>query len=167
MVTIETERLRLRAYERSDAETLQSLAGAREIADTMISIPHPLSLEAARSLIAPSLASDPSAVQLAVEQRESGEFIGSCELRDIDPEHAQAELSFWIGHPWWGQGYAAEAAGAVLQHGWRQHGLNRIYAYHMVRNPASGAVLRRLGMKQEGVLRERVQKWGVFEAVID
>ncbi len=165
MEPIETERLRLRAYLPSDAETLESLAGAREIADTMISIPHPLSLEAARSLIAQSLAPDPSALHLAVVQRESGEFIGSCGLREIDSEHSQAELSFWIGHPWWGRGYATEAAAAVLHRAWHELQLNRVYAYHMVRNPASGAVLRRLGMKQEGVLRERVQKWGVFEDV--
>ena len=165
MERIETERLRLRAFLRSDARALQSLAGDREVADTMISIPHPLSLEAARSRIEQPLGADPSALHLAVEQSESGELIGACDLRDIDREHSQAELSFWIGLPYWGQGYAAEAAGALMHHGLHQLELNRIYAYHMLRNPGSGAVLRKLGMKQEGVLRERVQKWGVFEDV--
>ncbi len=164
---LETERLRLRPYLTADADALQRLAGAREIADTMISIPHPFSMQAARSRIADqarAFRSDGS-VHFAVELRASKEFIGSCELRDVDPEHSQAELSFWIGHPWWGSGYAAEAAAAVLDHGFRELQLNRIYAHHMVRNPASGAVLRKLGMKQEGVLRQRVRKWGVLEDV--
>ena len=43
--------------------------------------------------------------------------------------------------------------------------LNRIHAHHMLRNPASGRVLEKIGMKQEGILRERVRKWGVFEDV--
>ena len=164
---IETERLRLRPYRAADAEALHRLAGAREIADTMISIPHPFSIEAAHSWIAnqaPAVASGASS-HFAIELRRSTEFIGSCALRDVDAEHSQAELSFWIGAPWWGYGYASEAAAAVLHHGFRELQVNRIYAYHMVRNPASGAVLRRLGMKQEGVLRQRVRKWGVFEDV--
>jgi ribosomal-protein-alanine N-acetyltransferase len=47
-----------------------------------------------------------------------------------------------------------------------QLGLNRIYAHHMVRNPASGRVLAKVGMKPEGLLRQRVRKWGVFEDVV-
>lgn len=164
---LETERLRLRPYLASDAEALHRLAGARAIADTMISIPHPFSLDAATS----SIASQGRAFELqrsvdfAVELRQSEDFIGSCGVRDVDQEHSQAEIWFWIGHAWWGQGYASEAAGALLRYGFRELRLNRMYAYHMVRNPASGAVLRKLGMKQEGILRQRVRKWGVFEDV--
>ena len=125
---LETERLRLRPYIAADAEALQRLAGAREIADTTISIPYPFSVEAARSWIASRtrvFGSDGS-VHFAVDLRGSREFIGSCELRDIDTEHSQAEFSFWIGHPWWGRGYASEAAAAVLRHGFRELQLNRI-----------------------------------------
>ena len=50
--------------------------------------------------------------------------------------------------------------------GFHSLGLNRIYAHHMHRNPSSGAVLRKLGMRREGLLRERVRKWGVFEDVV-
>jgi RimJ/RimL family protein N-acetyltransferase len=45
-------------------------------------------------------------------------------------------------------------------------GINRVHAYHMLRNPASGRVLARLGFREEGVLRQRVRKWGVFEDVV-
>lgn len=160
---LETDRLRLRPYLASDAEALAELAGAREIADTMISVPHPFSVDDARAWIANSAAY--GSAHFAVELRESGELIGSSEVRDIDTEHSQAELSFWIGVPWWGRGYATEAAALALDYGLRELGLNRLYAYHMVRNPASGAVLRKLGMRAEGVLRQRVRKWGVFEDV--
>ena len=45
-------------------------------------------------------------------------------------------------------------------------GLNRIHAHHMVRNPGSGRVLEKVGFQHEGLLRQRVVKWGVFEDVI-
>lgn len=66
---------------------------------------------------------------------------------------------------WWGAGCATEAASEVTRFGFDRLSLNRIYAYYMVRNPAAGAVLLKLGMKQEGLLRQRVRKSGAFEDV--
>jgi ribosomal-protein-alanine N-acetyltransferase len=93
-------------------------------------------------------------------------LIGCAGLRDIDLEHMQAELGFWIGVDWWGQGYAREAAAAVIQFGFEQLGLNRIYAHHMARNPAAGQVLLHTGMQREGLMRARVKKWGLYEDVV-
>jgi RimJ/RimL family protein N-acetyltransferase len=164
---IETARLKLRPFLADDAEPFSDLAGAREIADTMISLPHPLSIARARSSIAAQAADFQAerSVHFAVEHRRAPGLIGAVELRDVDRDHSQAELSFWIAVSQWGRGYAAEAAHAVVQHGFVEVELNRIYAHHMLRNPASGAVLRKIGMKLEGVLRERVCKWGVYEDV--
>ena len=164
---LETDRLRLRPFVAEDASLLAELAGEREIADTMISIPHPFSIAAARTAIAASEASFQSgrSVHFAIESKGGVRLVGCVELRDVDREHSQAELSFWIGRPAWGRGYASEAARTVVRFGFEGLGLNRIYAYHMLRNPASGAVLRKAGMRHEGTLRERVQKWGVFEDV--
>jgi [ribosomal protein S5]-alanine N-acetyltransferase len=101
-----------------------------------------------------------------VTLRPGGSLIGAMGLRDIDTEHSLAEMGFWIGLDWWGQGYATEAGRAVLQFGFEQLNLNRVHAHHMVRNPASGRVLEKIGMRQEGLLRQRVKKWGVFEDVV-
>lgn len=164
---LETARLRLRPFIADDSPALADLAGAREIADTMISFPHPFSLSTARTTIAANAADFGSgrSVHFAVQLKASPILIGCAELRDIDRDHSQAELRFWIGTSVWGQKYASEAAQAVVRHGFEAIALNRIYAYHMVRDPASGAVLSKLGMKQEGTLRERVKKWDVFEDV--
>ena len=87
-------------------------------------------------------------------------------LREIDTEHSQAEMGFWIEVESWGKGYATEAARAVVRSAFDQLKLNRVYAHHMVRNPASGRVMEKVGMKREGLLRQRVRKWGVFEDVV-
>jgi len=166
--TLQTKRLVLRPLLAHDAPALSRLAGRREIADTTISIPHPYSEEQARQWIANAMdlfGRGKSAV-FAMELKQGGDLAGTIGLRDIDLEHSQAELGFWVAVECWGQGYATEAAQAVLGFGFEQLGLNRIYAHHMVRNPASGHVLARIGMKREGLLRQRVRKWGVFEDVV-
>src|SRR5208283_1719344 len=71
-----------------------------------------------------------------------------------------------IGVPFWGKGYSTEAARRVVRYAFEDLNLNRVYAHHMVRNPASGRVLEKIGMKREGLLRQRVRKWGVFEDVV-
>ncbi|RUS96530.1 hypothetical protein DSM106972_087170 [Dulcicalothrix desertica PCC 7102] len=85
--------------------------------------------------------------------------------RDIEREHSQAELSFWLAVGVWGQGYMSEALKPLLRFGFEDLGLNTLYAYHMIKNPGSGKVLQKNGFVQEGILRQRVRKWGVFEDV--
>jgi RimJ/RimL family protein N-acetyltransferase len=158
---IRTERLILRWFQRSDAEPLAALAGDRAISDTMISVPHPLPAGFALRWVT---AEAPN--RFAVCEAASGLLAGAIELRELDAEHCQAELSFWIGRPFWGRGYATEAGLAVIRYAFATLDLNRVYAFHMVRNPASGQVLAKLGMRQEGLLRQKVRKWGRFEDVV-
>jgi ribosomal-protein-alanine N-acetyltransferase len=164
---LQTARLRLRSFLSDDADGLSRFAGDREVAGSMISLPHPISPGIARSTIA-GIAADfqaNRAVHFALERLDMPGLIGAVELREIEREHAQAELSFWIAPPFWGQGFATEAARESLRYGFGEFGLNRIYAYHMLRHPASGAVLRAIGLVHEGVLRQRVRKWNQFEDV--
>jgi len=164
---LETRRLQLRPLSRSDIQDIQKAASFREIADTMISLPHPypdgeakryferqqLELEAERAFV------------FSIRLKEDGGFCGLIELRAIEREHSQAELSFWLARESWGQGYMSEAVRALVHYGFEMLGLNRLYAYHMKRNPATGRVLEKCGFQQEGMLRQRVIKWGIFEDV--
>ena len=166
--TLETERLLLRPLTPGDAPAVACLAGRREIADTTISIPHPYSEEQARQWIAGQvgLFANGKFCVFGMQLKHPVSLAGTIGLREIDAEHSQAELGFWVAVNLWGQGYATEAARQVVSFGFEQLGLNRIYAHHMVRNPASGRVLAKIGMRHEGVLRQRVRKWGVFEDVV-
>jgi [ribosomal protein S5]-alanine N-acetyltransferase len=167
-VRLETERLVLRALRPDDAQTVARLAGRREIAHTTSSIPHPYSVRQAQEWIAIHAGQQDASKETAfgVTMKADGQLIGVVGLREIDTEHSQAEMGFWIGVEWWGNGYAAEAAKTVIAYAFQELKLNRIYAHHMVRNPASGRVLEKIGMKREGLLRQRVRKWGVFEDVV-
>jgi len=166
-IVLTTPRLRLRPIEGSDALAIQKAASARKIADTMISLPHPYPEGEATRYVARQQAEQKSghSVTFTIEQKGEGGFCGLVELRDIDREHSQGELSFWLTVDAWGRGYMSEIVRAVVQYGFEGCGLNRLFAYHMTRNPASGRVLKKNGFKQEGVLRQRVRKWGEFEDV--
>lgn len=164
---LETQRLRIRPLERSDTLAIQRAAGVREIADTMISLPHPYPTGEAERYVARQQSerkAGRSAV-FTIEQKTERWFCGLIEVRDIDREHSQGELSFWLDVEAWGQGYMSEVVQAVVRYAFESLGLNRLFAYHMLRNPASERVLEKNGFKHEGVLRQRVRKWGQFEDV--
>jgi [ribosomal protein S5]-alanine N-acetyltransferase len=163
--TVETERLVLRPFQTSDAARVRELAGERAIADTTATIPHPYPEGAAEAWIA---SHDPDwqagrGLALAITLRD-GEFVGAIGLR-IDLANDSGELGYWIGKPHWNRGFASEAALAVLDYAFTTIGLNRVAAVHLVRNPASGRVMEKIGMTQEGVLREAVKKWDIYEDV--
>lgn len=166
VVDLQTDRLLLRKFSYDDAADVARVAGAREIADTTISVPHPLTLYSAREWILSDLAACSKAQRpFAVIDRESGVFLGACALRDMSVEHGQAELSFWFDKSTWGRGYATEAAGCVIGHTVKDLGIHRLVAFHLARNPASGRVLTRLRFHREAVQPARVRKWGQLEDV--
>lgn len=167
--TLVTDRLILRPFDPADARRLAEVSGARRIADAMISVPHPMSLEIAREQIAAYegewRAGTAATFAIALKAR-AEQCIGLVAVRHIDREHAEGELSFWIAESEEGRGYVTEAASAALEYAFRMVRLNRVCAFHMVRNPASARVLAKIGMVQEGRLRERVRKRGVYEDVL-
>ena len=156
---IETERLEMRTVAESDISELVPLIGAREIAVTTLRIPHPYEEKDGREFLA-SPAKE-NELRLTIRLCSSGRLCGGIGL-DPDNEHRCAELGYWIGVPFWGNGYATEAARAVVRYGFEQLGFNRIYAAHFGGNDASGKVLRKIGMRYEGCMRQAILKWGKF-----
>jgi [ribosomal protein S5]-alanine N-acetyltransferase len=161
---LETPRLLLRPFRADDAPAVQALAGARAVADTTLHIPHPYPDGAAEAWIethAPGWAAGRLA-SYAIVDAADGALRGAVALA-VAPEHARAELGYWIGVPWWGRGLATEAARALVGFGFAGLALHRVQARHLTRNPASGRVMQKLGMRLEGVHREAFQRWGRFE----
>lgn len=165
---LQTPRLRLRIVEPGDGPPLEKIINDREIASNTNSIPYPYPAGGLQSWIEEhrELARTGEALSLAVLPRDpaAGPPRGIMGLA-IDRESRTAELGYWLGREYWGQGLATEAAQAVLQCGFESLGLLRIHAHHLTRNPASGRVLEKAGMLQEGVLRQHAFKWGVLEDV--
>lgn len=147
---LETPRLQLRAITRGDAPRVAELAGDRLVAATTSQIPHPYQLSDAHQWIdrMPG-AEEAGRLTWGILLRDPGELIG---VLDLTSERYRpiALLGYWIGVPFWGNGYATEAAGAAIAYGFAALDLEEIQAIHMTRNPASGRVLQKLGMHRLG-----------------
>lgn len=145
-----------------DAQSLARAGDYLEVSATMISIPSPFRLRDAEGWIS-HINDHPNVDGYIISREMDGSLIGAAELRDIDAEHRQAEVSFWLTPTSWGLGYASRALARLVQIGFETHRLNRIYAYHMARNPASGRVMAKCGFHFEGCLRQRIWKLGRTE----
>lgn len=164
--TLQTPRLILRPFRLEDAPMVQRLAGAPEIADTTMHIPHPYLDGVAEAWIAkhPTEWADGRLATFAITERADGALAGAMGLT-IAAAYENAELGYWVGVPYWGRGYCTEAARAVLEFAFDQLKLHRVQARHYTRNPASGRVMQKLGMKSEGVHRESMLTGDRFEDV--
>jgi ribosomal-protein-alanine N-acetyltransferase len=159
-----TRRLVIRPFDLSDADDIRRLAGEWEIADTTLNIAHPYEEGMAEDWIGTHREGFETGrlCNWALTLRDTGDLVGAIGLV-ITRRFDHAELGYWVGKPYWGQGYCTEAAEAVLDYGFIRLGLHRVHASHFGRNPASGRVMLKLGMKEEGVLRGHVKKWGKYE----
>jgi RimJ/RimL family protein N-acetyltransferase len=110
--TIETDRLLLRPFQISDSSQVMALAGDRLVYETTFNIPHPYEAGVAEEWIA-SLAAQfhqEKGVTFAITIKRDLALIGAIGL-GATPSHGRAELGYWIGVPYWNQGYCSEAAG--------------------------------------------------------
>jgi len=165
--TLKTERLNLRPFSPDDAPAVTALVGEREIAFNTLHIPHPYEVGMAEQWIGTHRDMYQKGEQLifAIERRSDRKLVGAVGLT-LSQKDNRAELGYWVGKPYWGQGYCTEAAGEILRYGFEVLELNRIQASHFSRNVASAKVMEKIGMKYEGCLRSHVYKWGEYLDII-
>lgn len=157
----------LRRFTPGDAVMVQALASSAAIADTTLNIPHPYPPGAASAWIAThdAVFNDGTGAVFAVTSRAEGTLVGSIRVT-LDTAHHHGEIGYWIGRPFWGHGFATAALRLLVAHCFSQLDLHRVYAHHMARNPASGRVMEKAGLRREGLLREHVFKAGRPEDIV-
>ena len=93
---------------------------------------------------------------LALEEKESGTFVGSVALMIEKKANTSAELGYWFHRGCWGKGYATEASLEMIRFGFGEAKLHRIWGECHTANKASARVMEKCGMKLEGEIREHV-----------
>jgi ribosomal-protein-alanine N-acetyltransferase len=116
--TLQTERMILRPITLDDAAVIQRLAGDRKVAATTLLIPHPYPDGAAEEWINTHAESweQKQSLTLAMSDRESGALMGVIGMT-VNADHDSAEIGYWIGVPYWNQGFTTEAARAIIAFG--------------------------------------------------
>jgi RimJ/RimL family protein N-acetyltransferase len=150
---LKTERLVLRAPRLADAKAIVALIGDRRVAETLSRVPHPYSLADAQEFIAWADKA-PGQTSFLITTRD-GDLIGGCgvgPLREPEPE-----IGYWLGVPFWGNGYATEAVRALLDHAFTELGHDVVLGAARVSNPASRRVLEKCGFQWTGVGLYRVR----------
>lgn len=146
MPVLETERLVLRAARLGDAKAIAALANDRRIAENTRRIPHPYTVQNAEEFVmGAGEAQNELALLIA---RADGTPIGACGLGFAGPV---PELGYWLGVPYWGKGYATEAARAVIDYAFQELGHAALQAGARVTNPGSRRVLEKCGFQWTGV----------------
>jgi RimJ/RimL family protein N-acetyltransferase len=144
MCILESERLNLRPPRPWDMEDMAVWLGDFDVSRMLARVPHPYTEDHAEEFLA--MAPDGRHV-FAIERRADGRFLGMIGLHPGDGGH---EMGYWLGKPYWGQGYATEAAGRMLHYAFGHVGLDTVRARWFHDNPASGHVLAKLGGRHGG-----------------
>ncbi|WP_312164211.1 GNAT family N-acetyltransferase [Phenylobacterium sp.] len=156
---LETERLSLRPLAVADAELLFPILSDPEVMAHW-DIPEVDDPDLVRAIVEGQVAEAQAGKAAHWTIRTLGdEFLGACDLSDIDRWHKRAEIGFLLGRGAWGQGYALEAMRSVVSHA-ATMGLRRLSARTHLGNLRSDTLLEKLGFQEEGLLRGHILRDG-------
>jgi RimJ/RimL family protein N-acetyltransferase len=151
---IRSERLFLRPAWPEDWAELHALIDDEAVVRNLARAPWPYGSDDARSFVAKAQGTCHPHFFVTLPGATGARLIGCVGLVE---EEGQTELGYWIARPYWGLGFATEAGRAVLAMA-RSHGLPPLIAGHFIDNPASGAVLRKLGFRPTGQIVPRFSR---------
>jgi RimJ/RimL family protein N-acetyltransferase len=147
-----TERLLLRPGWIEDAPALARAIGEEAVVRNLATAPWPYGEEAARAFLNRPVATTEPRFLIFARTGGAPRLVGGC---GISPAPGgELELGYWIARPYWGLGFATEAGRQLVRIA-RAMGLPRLTAGHFTDNPASGAVLRKLGFRPTGKVAPR------------
>ena len=152
IATLETRRLVLRPLCESDLASFVPLLNDYEVARNLTHVPHPYTEADGREFVALTEKKRSRGLSLNYAVLLGGEaLVGFC-TANIENEQCpySRELGYWYGKPFWGRGYATEAAEAVVTHAFDALGAVELTSGYYVDNPASGRVLEKLGFQKTG-----------------
>ena len=149
---ITTERLILRAFCLADADDLYAYLSDERV--YQFEPGAPIDREQAKKMAAEfSTSSDFWAVEVQAEQK----VIGQVYFKQIDPLHLMTwELGYILSPHYQRQGYASEAAAALVRHGFANWSIHRVVAHCNPQNSASWKLLEKIGFRREGLLKKNV-----------
>ncbi len=161
MVNIQTNRLILREFEDEDWVSVHEYAKDAEVSRYMEWGPN--TEKETRNFVKGARTfrrDDPRRhYEMAIMHKEDKKLVGGCGLTIFDAGMRQAALGYTLHREYWNKGIATEAASCLVRYGFEELGLHRIHATCDVLNIGSAAVMKKLGMRQEGhFLEERLIK---------
>ena len=146
---LETDRLLLRPPESADIPAFLPLIADFDVSKNLSRVPHPYRESDAQAFIARTVQNRAAGTDFnfAITRKTDDAYMGSCGLHLKD---GVFEFGYWLGKPYWGQGYATEAARRLVGHAFEDLQVPYLVAGWFHDNPASGRVLAKLGCVPDG-----------------
>ena len=150
METVTTERLAFRAPSPEDADALFAEMNDFGIVKYLTSVPWPYTRPDADAYVERAMKgrAEQNGLYYLILDKATGALIGTIDLR-FDPEET-AHFGYWIGRTFWGRGYTTEALAALLDFGFGEVGLQRIWGAAMPENIPSIRVMQKCGLDEAG-----------------
>ncbi len=167
-VKLETERLILRHFELTDAEVMfKNWASDAEVTKYLTWPPHSdISVSKAVIYNWMKLYENLNHYSWAIVLKEIGEPIGSIAAVKQRDDIKMVNIGYCIGQKWWRRGYTSEALAELVRFFFEDVGVNRIESRHDSRNPNSGKVMLKCGLKYEGTMRQDdINNQGIRDSV--
>ncbi|WP_208979350.1 GNAT family N-acetyltransferase [Pseudovibrio axinellae] len=149
----DTARLVIDRARKDDLADILFLANNRRIAEKLASMPHPFTYEDAKALVKRSEVLLQSQATFAIRMKNTGRFIGAIGFNPLAEDFGAVHLGYWVGEPFWNQGYATEAVKSVIEFAFADAGIRELSASCRVSNPASQHILTKCGFKQDGTTK--------------
>ena len=163
MPELETKRLILRRLVMSDIQDIFEVASEPDVTRYITWETH-RTLDDARRFI--QVVHDwydrQEVLYWAVLRKSDLKLIGTCGIFEWVLRDARAELSYTLGRPHWGQGYASEVVNALVRFGFETMQLNRLEGRCLLENTASAHVMEKARLNLDGILRQQLYLKGAF-----
>ncbi len=168
-IKIETDRLIIRPFKKSDYRLVAEACNDYEVAKMTLGIPVPYTEQDAKNFIDYTLESIKlgKTYELAIAFKDKpNEVVGCMALVNVSTKANNAELAYWIARKHWGKGIATEGAKAIIDFAFNTLNMHSIYARYFDINPASGRVMEKCGMTYVGIMREHKFRFDKYYNVV-
>ena len=156
---IEGEKVKLMLVDRADAERIAELINDKEVVRYLgKEVPYPYKLKDAKDWIR-KFGKNSEEFNMVIISKQSDEIVGVIGLSEMfdEGDSKKAYIGYWLGKKYWGKGYAKEAARLLVDYGFREMGLLRLYTIVYEPNIISAKILENIGFQREGMLRQHIQ----------
>ena len=147
-ILLETERLLLRPPRAADISHFIPLLTDFDVAKNLSRVPHPYTEDHACAFIVAANHARRNKMEFtfSILRKEPSAYVGICGIHPL----RNWEFGYWLGKPFWGLGYATEAAHRLVTYAFEALALESVHAGWFYDNPASGHVLAKLGARHNG-----------------
>lgn len=157
------KKVKLRAYKENEAELVWNLIEEEGIKENlMIAVAFPYSLESEKSFIKSAMNPSGELYNFAIEDLESGQYIGGCGINAIDRKNSIATIGIWLGKKYHGKGFGSDSLRALCKFIFDEMNIHKINLGYFEFNEKGRKCYEAVGFKEEGIHRKELFRFGKY-----